>query len=61
MEQTNQKTKLIFSIYYAAELIDLGHKVIKTVRNPVRPDLLAWLFEVDDTFEQDFRNIRRRE
>lgn len=59
MEQTN-KTKIVFSIYYAAELMDLGHKIIKQIPNPLKPTLTAWVFEVDDTFEADFRAIKER-
>lgn len=52
---------MIYTVNLAMELKKRGHKIISTCPNPQRSDLTAWIFEKDETFEEDFNELLRRE
>lgn len=51
---TNTKQyKMVYKLNYAMRLIEMGHKVHMTMPNPKNENFTVWIFEVDETFEQD--------
>lgn len=42
----------------AIELQKLGHKVASTAANPNNSNYIIWIFEVDDTFYDDFNKLK---
>lgn len=52
------KTKVIYSMKIAVELISRGHSVITTMPNIKDPRYTVWVFGIDDTFEADFEEIK---
>ena len=57
MTNTKSKYKIIYKMDYAMKLIAKGHNVSGTSPNPKRPLLTMWIFENDDTLEQDLQEI----
>lgn len=53
------KFKIVYKMEYAMALIEQGHEVFQTAANPNNPNLLMWIFKVDDTFEQDLLQLIR--
>ena len=59
---TNQnKTKTIFSMALAEQLIELGHEVLGEMPNPFNKKLTFWIFKIDETFFEDFKKLQRKE
>ena len=62
---TNTKTKgnykIIYKMDYAMELIARGHNVSGTSPNPKRPLLTMWIFEYDETIDDDLKEIMEAE
>lgn len=62
---TNTKYKVVYRMNYALKLIEMGHIVHSTVPNPKNNKLMTWIFEIDDTLEQDLAQLiddcRRKE
>ena len=62
---TNTKYKVVYRMKYALKLIEMGHIVHSTVPNPKNNKLMTWIFELDNTLEQDLAqlmaNDRRKE
>lgn len=58
MNTNTKKEKIVYSLRIATELIRRGHKVITTIPNPEEPRYTTWIFEVDDTLELDFEEIK---
>ena len=56
--KTKDEYKMIYSLKIAMSLIKKGHKVITTIPNPEEPQYTTWIFQIDDTFEEDFQSIR---
>jgi hypothetical protein len=54
---TNTKYKVVYRMNYALKLIEMGHIVHSTVPNPKNNKLMTWIFEIDDTLEQDFAQL----
>ena len=54
---TNTKYKVVYRMNYALKLIELGHIVHSTVPNPKNNKLMTWIFEIDDTLEQDLEQL----
>jgi hypothetical protein len=52
---------MIYRMDLAMELIGLGHKVFQTCPNPQKSNLTAWIFEKDETFEEDFNRLLGKE
>lgn len=52
------KTKVIYSMRIAAELIQLGHNVLMTMPNIKDTRYTVWVFGMDDTLESDFEKIK---
>lgn len=52
------KTRVIYSMKIAAELIRMGHKVIMTMPNIKDNRYTVWVFEVNDTFKADFEALK---
>ena len=52
------KMKPVYKMSYAMKLIQLGHTVAMTSPNPRNQKLVMWFFIDDDTFDEDFRQIR---
>ena len=44
---------IVYKMNIAMQLIEKGHKVFTTMPNPQKPRLTAWIFERDDTIEDD--------
>ena len=60
MTKTNENDKeikhaIVYKMSIAMKLIELGHRVFTTMPNPQKPKLTTWVFEWDDTIEQDIR------
>lgn len=51
------KTKVIYSMKIAVELISRGHNVITTMPNIKDPRYTVWVFGIDDTFNKDFEEL----
>ena len=60
-QQDENKYVMVYRMDYAMELVKLGHRIISTCPNPRRSDLSAWIFEKDETFIEDFNNLRGKE
>lgn len=58
MTNTNNKYAMVYKMDYAMALIQKGHRVFATQPNPRRQDLTMWVFEVDETFQRDFNELR---
>ena len=59
---TNQnKTKIIFSMALAGQLMELGHEVLGEIPNPTNKKLTSWIFKIDETFFEDFKKLQRKE
>lgn len=56
----DKKTKVIFSMRIAAKLMEMEHKVLEILPNPKEPKYKMWVFEVDDTFDEDLSRLRGR-
>lgn len=54
---TNTKYKVVYRMDYALKLIERGHIVHSTVPNPKNNKLMTWIFEIDDTLEQDLAQL----
>ena len=54
---TNTKYKVVYRMSYALKLIEMGHIVHSTVPNPKNNKLMTWIFEIDDTLEQDLAQL----
>jgi hypothetical protein len=54
---TNTKYKIVYRMDYALVLIEKGHIVHSTVPNPKNNKLMAWIFEIDDTLEEDLAKL----
>lgn len=54
------KTKLIFSMRIASQLIKIGYPVIETLPNPANPQLIMWVFEETPSFKKDFERLLER-
>ena len=54
---TNTKYKVIYKMNYALTLIEMGHIIHSTVPNPKNNKLIAWIFKIDDTLEQDLAQL----
>lgn len=52
-----EKTRVIFSMKVAAELIQRGHSVLMTMPNIKDPRYTVWVFGVDETFNEDFEEL----
>lgn len=46
---------IVYKMNIAMQLIEKGHRVFTTMPNPQKPRLTAWIFERDDTIEDDLR------
>jgi hypothetical protein len=57
----NGKYSIIYKMDLAMEMIKRGHKVFTTMPNPQRPQLTAWVFEKDETFNEDFKKLLGKE
>ena len=55
--EPNQDIKIVFRMTYAAKMRMLGHKLLSTMPNPNDSRYTCWIFEDDDTFDQDLHNI----
>ena len=54
---TNTKYKVVYRMDYALKLIERGHIVHSTVPNPKNNKLMTWIFEIDNTLEQDLAQL----
>lgn len=55
----NAKYKIIYRITYALALKKMGHKVVEVMPNPYKIGFNCWVFERDDTLEEDFGKLLR--
>lgn len=55
------ETKIIFSMALAAKLMELGHVSKCQMPNPNNKKFTAWVFEVDETFYEDFNRLQGKE
>ena len=57
--KTNTKSQnehtIVYKMSIAMKLIELGHRVFTTMPNPQKPHLVCWIFEWDETIEEDIR------
>ena len=52
-----QKTKIVYKMDYAIRMKLLGHKLLTTMPNPVDNHYQCFIFEDDQTFDQDLHMI----
>jgi hypothetical protein len=52
---------MIYKLDYAMELVRMGHSIFMTQDNPRYKDKIMWIFENDETFNEDFKRIRGKE
>lgn len=57
MTRQYEQTRVVYKQLYAAQLIKRGHQVIEILPNPRFPQNNMWLFEADDTFDNDLKEI----
>lgn len=57
MTNTNTKTKIVYKMDLALELIQRGHEVLITMPNPKKPEFTCWVFSMDSTLERDIQSI----
>lgn len=57
---TKTKYQPVYRMDYAMALIAKGHVVSATIPNPQKSYLVTWIFEVDDTFEEDLKKLLRK-
>ena len=57
MTNNNKHTRVVYNINYAAQLQRMGYKMLKKVPNPANLKFDMWIFEVDDTFNDDLERI----
>lgn len=50
------KSKKVFSLFLAMDLCSLGHKIVRLELNKEQRKQV-YVFEVNETFEEDFRKI----
>lgn len=49
--------KVIYTLKIVTALLEYGIEPIKVMKNPRRPDLSCWLYEVTDEFKEAFEEI----
>ena len=54
-ENNRKEHTIVYKMSIAMKLIELGHRVFTTMPNPQKPRLTAWIFEWDETIEEDIR------
>lgn len=54
---TNTKYKVVYRMDYALKLIEQRHIIHSTIPNPKNNKLIAWIFEIDDTLEEDLAKL----
>jgi len=57
--QIQNKFKVVYKMEYAMALIELGHEVFQTAANPNNPNLLMWIFKMDNSLERDLTQLIR--
>lgn len=57
----NEDYFIVYKMNLAMAMIKKGHKVFTTMPNPQRPQLTAWVFEKDETFDKDFKELLGKE
>lgn len=55
---TNTNYIVIYRMDFAMKLIEMGHKVMSTMPNPQKPKYTTWIFEKDDTINQDLMTLK---
>lgn len=53
------KTKIIFNMRIAAELVRRNHKVANVLPNPRFPQFDMWEFEWDESLDEDFKALQK--
>ena len=51
--------KIIYKKDYAIKLIAMGHKLLETMPNPYKKEFICWIFEEDDTLDEDLNRLIR--
>lgn len=51
----NKKHRIVYRMDYALILQKKGHKVTGVMPNPQKPEYNTWIFECDDTLEDDLK------
>ena len=59
--RTEPKYIMIYKLDYAMELVRMGHSIFMTQDNPRYKDKIMWIFENDETFNEDFKRVRGKE
>lgn len=54
-EIMNKKHRIVYRMDYALILQEKGHKVAGVMPNPQKPEYNTWIFECDDTLEDDLK------
>jgi hypothetical protein len=50
---------MVYKLDYAISLMDAGFTVVKTMPNPQKPELIAWVFEKSEGFDEALTNLVR--
>jgi hypothetical protein len=59
MKTKQNKHIMVYKLDYAISLMDAGFTVVKTMPNPLRPELTAWVFEKSEGFDEALTNLVR--
>ena len=55
--KTKTKYRIVYKLDFYLALIEKGHQVATTIPNPKNNALVAWIFEEDDTFDEDLAEL----
>lgn len=56
-KKANNEHTIVYKMSIAMKLIELGHRVFTTMPNPQKPHLTCWVFEWDNTIEEDIAEV----
>lgn len=59
MVTKQNKTRMVYRLDYAVELMKKGYQPVCTMPNPQKPHLTTWVFEWTKEFEADFKALVR--
>jgi hypothetical protein len=53
------KNVMVYRLDYAIALMEAGFTVVTTIPNPQKPELITWVFEKSEGFDQALTNLVR--
>ena len=59
MKTKQNKHIMVYKLDYAISLMNAGFTVVKTMPNPLKPELTVWVFEKSEGFDEALTNLVR--